>query len=268
MAEQVASCQVFEFQVSPRVNSASAVCFAFIVTLVLIIQRMKRGIWFITGNDTGVGKTVLTALLARWLRGRGVHVAALKPVSSGSRTDARALRIALGGGLALDEINPWHFRAPLAPVLSARMERKKLQLAQVVVRIRADASAQELTLVEGAGGLLSPLGENFDSRTLIQALGAVPIIVCPNRLGAVNQMLLVLEALPKKSRRQAQVVLMSPRRSDAVSRSNPKLLEELIGLGRIHLLPWLGAVWNSDRVLQRGAVRRSLNGLVSGLASL
>ena len=79
---------------------------------------MKQTI-FITGTDTGVGKTVLTALLAQFLRGRGVSVAALKPVCSGGREDARALRHALGGALTLDEINPWHFRAAVAPALAA-----------------------------------------------------------------------------------------------------------------------------------------------------
>lgn len=226
---------------------------------------MKRGLWFITGNDTSVGKTVLTALLARWLRSRGARVAALKPVSSGSRTDASALRTSLSGDLSLDEINPWHFRAPLAPLLAARLERKKVRLSQVAVRIRGIAAAHEVTLVEGAGGLLSPLGEDFDSRDLIQALRAIPIIVCPNRLGAVNQALLVLEALPEKGQRHAQVVLMSPRRGDAVSRANPKLLGELIGAERVHILPWLGAAWNSARILKRAAVRRSLGRLVNCL---
>ena len=67
--------------------------------------------FFITGTDTGVGKTVLTALLARYLKARRVGVAAFKPVCSGGRADARALHAALGGALTLAEINPWHFRA-------------------------------------------------------------------------------------------------------------------------------------------------------------
>lgn len=219
---------------------------------------MKRGIWFITGSDTGAGKTVLTALLARWLRDRGLRVAALKPVSSGNRGDARALRAALGGGLALDEINPWHFRAPLAPLLAARMERKKLRLTQVARRVRTVARAHEVTLVEGAGGLFSPLGENFSSRELIQSLAAAPIVAVPNRLGAVNQARLVLAALPEKFRRRAQVVLVSPHRGDAASRTNPALLAELVGVDNVHTLPWLGAAWNSPETLKRAAVRRAL----------
>ena len=88
---------------------------------------MKRTI-FITGTDTGAGKTVLTALLAQFLRERGVNAAALKPICSGGRDDARALRAAMDGALSLDEINPWHFRAPIAPLLAARRERKHVHL--------------------------------------------------------------------------------------------------------------------------------------------
>jgi dethiobiotin synthetase len=90
---------------------------------------MKRTTFFITGTDTGAGKTVLTALLARYLRERGVRTAALKPVCSGGRDDARVLRAASAGALALDKINPWHFRAPIAPLLAARREQKHVRLA-------------------------------------------------------------------------------------------------------------------------------------------
>src|ERR1035437_1888837 len=115
---------------------------------------MKRTL-FITGTDTGVGKTVLTALLARFLRGRGLNVAALKPVCSGNRADARMLHTTLGGALTLDEINPWHFRAPMAPLLAARLEKKPVKLAQVLAHIRALQKRFDVLLVEGAGGLLS-----------------------------------------------------------------------------------------------------------------
>src|ERR1017187_5696129 len=87
------------------------------------VAGMKRTTFFITGTDTGVGKTVLTALLTRNLRERGVNEAALKPICSGGRDDARELCAASSGVLTLDQVNPWHFRAPMAPLLAARRER-------------------------------------------------------------------------------------------------------------------------------------------------
>jgi len=219
---------------------------------------MRRRLFFITGTDTGVGKTVLTALLAQYLRENDINVAALKPVCSGGRADACKLRVALKGVLSLDEINPWYFPAPVAPVLAARQARKRLRLAQVLAHIRAMQKRFDVLLVEGAGGVLSPLGEDFDSRDLIAALKATPIVVSPNRLGAVNQVLLTLETLPSAAAARAHVVLMSPSRPDASSRLNPGLLAEHSDRTRIFLLPWLGRRIDSDRALQDPRVRRIL----------
>src|SRR5688572_32299105 len=131
---------------------------------------MSSIIRIITVTDTGVVKSVMAAVLTQHLRERGVKVAALKPICSGDRNDARVLRAAAGNGLTLDEVNPWHFRAPLSPLLAARMERRRVTQAQVVAQVRAAANQFDVVVVEGAGGLLSPLGEGFDSRDLIIAL--------------------------------------------------------------------------------------------------
>ena len=82
---------------------------------------MKHTI-FITGTDTGVGKTVLTALLAQFLRGRGVESRRSNRFAPADGTMRWQLHAALGGALTLDEINPWHFRAAIAPLLAARRE--------------------------------------------------------------------------------------------------------------------------------------------------
>ncbi len=222
-----------------------------------------KPVFFITGTDTGVGKTVLTALLTRFLRKCGANVAALKPVCSGGRDDARAFHAALNGALSLDEINPWHFRAPIAPSLAARRERKRVKLSQVVARVRAMQRRFDVVLMEGAGGLFSPLGENFDSRDLLTALRATPIVVCPNRLGAVNQVLLTLEALPENFRRKARVVLMSPAKPDAATAPNAKLLAEFFDARRIFLLPWLGGQFEAGKVLEDSQTRRTLRNLAT-----
>lgn len=196
-------------------------------------------ILFITGTDTGVGKTVFTALSTVYLRQNGFRVAALKPLCSGGRDDARVLHAAAGKALSLDEVNPWFFRAPLAPVLAARKEKRQVRLREVVAHIRRIAKRFEVVVVEGAGGLLSPLGEGFDSRDLIKALNATPIIVCPNKLGAVNQVRLVLEALPPAAKRLARAVLVNPKKPDAASRTNLELLKEFVEPTRLRVMPWV-----------------------------
>jgi dethiobiotin synthetase len=217
---------------------------------------------FITGTDTGVGKTVLTALLVRFLRGRGVNAAALKPVCSGGRDDARALRAATNGALALDEINPWHFRPPVAPLLAARRERKHVHLPEVLAHVRVMQKKFDLLLVEGAGGLLSPLGENFDSGDLIAALGALPLIVAPNRLGAINHILLTLEALPRSAAARARVIMISPPKRDAAVVTNARLLAGFFAAGRIFELPWLGENFSAGESLKNPRVRRTLGALM------
>lgn len=216
---------------------------------------------FITGTDTGAGKTVLTALLARFLRGRGVNVAALKPVCSGGRDDARKLSAAMNGALPLDEINPWHFRAPLAPLLAARRARKRLRLSEVTAHVRTMQRRFDVLLVEGAGGLLSPLGEDFDSRDLIAALRAPPVVVAPDRLGAVNHVLLTLAALPRRAADAASVVLMATCRTALPPAANAELLAEFLDAKRIFTLPWLGQNFTPTAALQNPRVRRVLQAL-------
>jgi dethiobiotin synthetase len=223
-------------------------------------MQMKQTL-FITGTDTGVGKTMLTALLVKFLRGRGVNAAALKPVCSGGRGDARKIFAAMDGVLPLDEINPWHFRAAVAPLLAARRENKKVKLSQVLAHARAMQKRFEILLVEGAGGLLSPLGEKFDSRDLILALRAKPIIVAQNKLGAVNQILLTLEALPEKFRAQSKVILVSPPKPDAAAKSNAKLMGQFFAPAKIFQMPWFGEKFDPAQVLKNPRVQKIVRAL-------
>lgn len=236
---------------------------------------MKR-IFFITGTDTGVGKTVLTALLTQFLRKGGVNAAALKPVCSGGRDDAREILAAIDGCsvhrppstaysriLSLDDVNPWHFRAPIAPLLAARRAGQAVKLNQILAHILAMRKRFDVLLVEGAGGLLSPLGEDFNSRDLILVLKATPLIVAQNRLGVVNHILLTLEALPENFRRQAKLVLMSPPKPDAATTTNVKLLSEFFDANRIFTVPWLGRDFAAGKALKNPEVRRVFRALAS-----
>ena len=224
---------------------------------------MKR-VFFITGTDTGVGKTVLTVLLTRHLCAGGTPMMAVKPFCSGGREDAEALLNAQAGArhstATLDSLNPWHFRAPLAPLLAARRERRRVDKGEALRFLKAAAVGTGVLLIEGAGGLLSPLGEGFSARDLIPALGAFPLIVCPNRLGAINQALLVLHAIPASHGRRARIVLMDPREPDGASRTNPGLLRELVGPDRVFQLPWFHpAIPERPKI----AVRRILDQLLA-----
>jgi len=228
------------------------------------MRRVKRLTFFITGTDTGAGKTVLACLLARHLRAKGLSVAALKPVCSGGRGDAKALQAALDGALALDEINPWHFRTPIAPMLAARLEKKNVKLAEVIAHARRIQERFAVLIVEGAGGLLSPLGTDFDSRDLIRALCAMPIVVAPNRLGAINHVLLTLEALPGSSAKNAQIVLVSQKHPDESAAANVQLLQKRLGR-QMQLFPWLDLSRGVATELANRKAARSLNSLIRSI---
>ena len=225
---------------------------------------MASRILFITGTGTSVGKTVLACQLVRFLRARGVRLAALKPVCAGGRSDARALCEAAGKVLSLDDSNPWHFRAALAPVLAARREGKRVRLGDVVDYVRRLSEQFDILVIEGAGGLLSPLGEGFDSRDLILALQAIPVVVTPNRLGAVNQTRLALTALPKQAAQRARVVLANPGRLDAAAHTNPALLAEFFDRRRIQVMPYLGTNPLGPGTRGQATLRKMLGRLADG----
>lgn len=151
----------------------------------------------------------------------------------------------------------------MAPLLAARQERKQVKLSQVVAHIRTMQKRFDVLIVEGAGGLLSPLGEDFDSRAMIASLRATPIIVGSNQLGAVNQVLLTLEVLPPAARRKARVVLVSPPRPDASTKTNTGLLAEYFDGKRIFRLPWLGGRFDGARILKKSPVRKAVKELAS-----
>lgn len=168
-----------------------------------------------------------------------MNAVGMKPICSGGRGDALALMAASDSVLTVDDVNPWHFRAAVAPLLAARIERKCIKPHQVLDHIRLAVQRFEVAVIEGAGGLLSPLGEGFNTRDLIVRLKAVPIVVCPNRLGAVNQVLLVLSALPRGRLERAHVILMNQEHDDGTAKSNPVLLSEFLEASRVQCLPWV-----------------------------
>ena len=195
---------------------------------------------YVTGTDTRVGKTVFTALLCHHLKAEGVNVGAMKPFCSGGREDAELLAASLEFERNLDEINPAYFDAPVAPLIGMRQDGESHDLRGTVDRIRKTAGGREIFLVEGAGGLLSPLGEIFNSLDLVRQLEAETILVAPNRVGVVNQVLLNLRELERSDRLPIAVVLMGQSENDASAGTNAALIRELAGYRRLFEAPFFG----------------------------
>lgn len=152
---------------------------------------------FIVGTDTNVGKTYVAACLARALRAAGVEVGAYKPAASGCRVvdgqlvadDAVQLWEAAGRPGSLDAVCPQRFRAPLAPHLAARAEGREMDRQLLRDGLEYWCARSEVLIVEGAGGLLSPLGDDEFVADLALDFGFPLIVVAANTLGTINQTL-------------------------------------------------------------------------------
>ena len=195
---------------------------------------------FITGTDTGVGKTLLTGLLLHHLRQSGCHALAMKPFCAGSRSDTEFLRAAQDGELTPDEITPFFFAEPLAPLVAARRHHRFIRLPEVLRRIRRVAGGCQCLLIEGIGGLLVPLGEGFTAGDLIAKLGCEVIVVSRNRLGAINHTLLTLGALQHAGLHRLKTVLMSSPEEDYSANSNSLILAELLAPTPVLAIGFLG----------------------------
>ena len=150
---------------------------------------------FITGTDTGVGKTFIAALIARALVAAGVRVGVYKPAMSGGvpgENDAEILWNAAGRPGELAHVCPQAFAAPLAPHLAARAEGKEIDAALLRSAVDYWRERCDFVLVEGAGGLMSPLGDDEYVADLAVDLGYPLIVVAANRLGVINQTLQTL----------------------------------------------------------------------------
>jgi dethiobiotin synthetase len=193
---------------------------------------------FITGTDTEVGKTVITAQIASALHAAGKKVGVYKPVASGcSRQgdrlvadDALAIWEAAGQPGSLHDVCPQCFEAPLAPPLAAEKQGEKVDPVLLRHGIRSWQQSSDVVLVEGSGGLLSPVSEEDFVADLALEFGYPLLIVVPNQLGAVNQALqtLVTATTFREGLSVAGLILNQriPGGQDLSTSSNSRLLQQ------------------------------------------
>jgi dethiobiotin synthetase len=184
------------------------------------VQKPGSKVIYITGTDTDAGKTVFTALFIHYLRSHGISAMALKPFCSGGRQDAILLRKVQEKAYSLDEINPWHFKKPLAPAIAAALEHQKITLDDVQKHILESKKKAEYLLIEGAGGLLAPLGENFTLLDVIRKTGGRVIIVAPNKLGVINHVCLTVTCLHYSGIKEVAIVMNEVGKSDISTQTN------------------------------------------------
>ena len=215
--------------------------------------------YFITGTDTGVGKTHITAALLAEFRRRGLPAAGFKPIACGAdgRNDARTYRKLMGNKVPLDILNPVYLRSPLAPSIAAKLEGRRIDLRQIAAFYDVLTSDFCPILVEGAGGLLVPIKRNYFVADLARQLDLPVIIVARLGLGTLNHTLLTVRQAQAMQLKIAGVILNDTTgRRGLAERTNLKAIAELTGV------PLLGVVPHGDR--GKAAAVRAIADRLSG----
>ena len=156
--------------------------------------------YFVTGTDTGVGKTLISCALLHAYAAQGKRVAGMKPVAAGCdeddlNDDVKQLRAASNILASLGQINPYSFLHPVAPHIAARNAGVRIDLGRILTSYRELASQSDVVIVEGVGGFRVPLNDAQDSADLAVLLGLPVILVVGMRLGCLNHALLTIRAI-------------------------------------------------------------------------
>ncbi len=180
--------------------------------------------FFVTGTDTGVGKTEVSTALLSLMAARGLRPFAFKPCESGGGDDSERLQRAGGGWQSLKTVCLYRFQAPLAPALAAKAERRRVQWQRLLLGF--ERLGKGAGVVEGAGGLCVPLDAQHDVIDLIEALKMPVVLVARAGLGTLNHTALSLGALALRKIPVAAVLLsQSTAKADVSAGTNRKELE-------------------------------------------
>jgi len=215
---------------------------------------MNRGL-FITGTDTGVGKTLIACGITRLLRSWGLNVGVMKPVATGDREDAKRLIAAMfphpasghllpkgrrqglvlpspfrergrGEGELFELVNPQFFKAPLAPYVSSKLEGRRVDVEKIYKAYWRLSKKYEVMVVEGIGGVKVPFGASTYLMDLIEALRLPALVVSRAGLGTLNHTLLTLDALAQKKVPVIGVLMNGGTGKTLAEKTNPEALQD------------------------------------------
>jgi dethiobiotin synthetase len=193
--------------------------------------------FFITGTDTGVGKTHTAVQLLRLLRANGRSCAGFKPICCGDRRDAELLLSESANGLTTDEINPLWLKTPAAPLTAAQIEAVNINIEPLLDAFRKLAALVDDVFVEGVGGWMVPVRSDYFVKDLAVEIGLPVLVVARNRLGCLNHTLLTVGSVQAADLRCAGVVLNSPSGDpDIAQTTNADILASVLD---VPLLPEL-----------------------------
>ncbi|QEG40041.1 dethiobiotin synthase [Roseimaritima ulvae] len=210
-------------------------------------------ILFFTGTDTEVGKTYVATLATRLLASYGMRVGVYKPVASGCdlrdgqlvSEDASQLWRAANRPETIDRVCPQRFAAPLAPPAAAVLEHRSVDVDLLVEGARWWFGRCSILIVEGAGGLFSPLADGYSNADLARALNATLVLVAENRLGVIHQVVSTTLAAQSFHNREGEglnvagvILNQCMSRSDASAETNPEELQKYCSVPLLGTIPY------------------------------
>jgi dethiobiotin synthetase len=218
------------------------------------MSAKSKGI-FITGTDTGVGKTYVARGIARTLTRDGIDVGVMKPAETGCRRrsgqlmpdDAIRLMNATGGRDPLDLVNPYRFSKSLAPSVAAELVGKTIRPARIVNSFQALSRKHDFMIVEGAGGIMVPLSGKYLYLDLAAALRLPIVIVARPGLGTINHTLLTISTLKKRRLRIAGFVMNYAKdwKKGLAEKTSMSVIEEISGVRLLGIVRYGGDDFNA-----------------------
>ncbi|MBF0329711.1 MAG: dethiobiotin synthase [Nitrospirae bacterium] len=219
---------------------------------------------FVTGTDTGVGKTVVSAAIIKAFLKKGMSIGAMKPVETGCDevngslipSDGMFLREMAGMDDSIDVVVPSLYKNPLAPMVAAALENRHFDIEKILHAYRTLSLKYEFMVVEGAGGLLVPINKKYFILDLIKSLALPVVVVARASLGTINHTLLtVKQALNEGLDVKGVIINNHCQPEDSIAaKTNPDVLRELCPVPVLGILPYLENVttdaieWNSGFV--------------------
>jgi len=200
---------------------------------------------FVTGTDTGVGKTLVAAAFLHAFSNCGLRAIGMKPVAAGCEVrggrlvndDVTSLKAASNIAAAEDDINPYRFPSPIAPHLAAAQAGEWISLERIHAAYTALAATADRVVVEGAGGLLVPLGKDGDFADLARSLDLPVVLVVGMRLGCLNHALLTAQAMHGRGLKFAGWIANSLDPGMAEFAGNLQTLRDLLQAPLLGILP-------------------------------
>ena len=205
------------------------------------MTEFPKGI-FVTGTDTGVGKTVVTAAIAWNLTQAGKRVALMKPVQTGTivsgPTDIEFVQKVLGADYSLDVSCPYMFSDPVAPLVASMLVGERIDIKKIKDSYSRLSSDNDFVIVEGAGGLLVPILEDYFMSDLALDLDLPVLIVTRPNLGTLNHTFLTLESAKKRGLDVAGIVISNfPWDPGLPEQTNPELIFSMTGDNILGVIP-------------------------------